>query len=120
MTTAESERLAEVAMQIILHAGNARTQVRQALTVLEDGDNAAAEQLLNEAKADLTRAHQAQTAIVQAEARGEQTAHSLLFAHAQDTLMTIMTEHGLAQHLVRLFAKVDQRLTALEAKGESK
>ena len=37
-------------------------------------------------------AHKVQTATIQAQAAGEEVEYSLLFTHAQDTLMTISAE----------------------------
>ena len=106
---------AKAAMRIILHAGDARAATRKALTALETDAYDEAVELLAEAKQHLAEAHKGQTDIVQGEARGVSQEYSVLFTHAQDTLMTVMSEHGLAQHLVRLFRKWNDRMDAMEA-----
>lgn len=109
-----NDDIARSAMRIILHAGDARDLIRQALTAIEDEEFAEAESRLVAAKQKLGEAHRAQTETIQGEARGIQQEYSVLFTHAQDTLMTVMSEHGLAQHLVRLFKKVSERIDSTE------
>ena len=41
--------------------------------------------------------------IIQAEAAGEQYTSCLLFTHAQDTLMTIMSEVNLTEKMITIF-----------------
>jgi Phosphotransferase system cellobiose-specific component IIA len=46
---------------------------------------------------------------LQEEAEGDKVQYSVLFTHAQDTLMTIMSEYNLAKHLITVFEKRDQK-----------
>ena len=59
-------------------------------------------------------APQVQTDAIQSETRGETCEYSLLFAHAQDTLMTIYSEINIAKQLIKIFESFDKRLSALE------
>ncbi|MDF2790642.1 MAG: phosphotransferase system lactose/cellobiose-specific subunit [Neobacillus sp.] len=106
----------EVSMKIILNAGDARLIIKEALDCVATCEFDAAKQKLGEAKKKMNAAHSAQTETIQGEARGEKIAFSLLFAHAQDTLMTIMSEWNTANHIVRLFEVYDERLRKLEGK----
>jgi cellobiose PTS system EIIA component len=106
----------EVSMKIILNAGDARLIIKEALDCVVACEFDAAKQKLGEAKKKINAAHSAQTETIQGEARGEKIAFSLLFAHAQDTLMTIMSEWNTANHIVRLFEVYDERLRKLEGK----
>ncbi|WP_223594104.1 PTS lactose/cellobiose transporter subunit IIA [Neobacillus bataviensis] len=106
----------EISMQIILHAGDARVIIKEALDCIATCDFEKAEQKLTEAKKKITAAHSVQTATIQGEARGEKIEFSLLFAHAQDTLMTIMSEWNTAKQLVHVFGEFDKRLKKLEGK----
>jgi cellobiose PTS system EIIA component len=106
----------EVSMKIILNAGDARLIIKEALDCVATCEFGAAKEKLVEAKKKITAAHAAQTETIQGEARGEQVVFSLLFAHAQDTLMTIMSEWNTANHIVRLFEVYDERLRKLEEK----
>ena len=50
------------------------------------------EELLKKASAELVEAHKAQTSVLQNEAEGDSVPMTVLFSHAQDTLMTVESE----------------------------
>lgn len=112
--TGDLEAIAVRAMAIILPCGEARTRTREAIDLAHTGDELGALALLDLARERLRDAHRAQTGIVQGEARGEAQAYSVLFTHAQDILMTAMSEEALARQLVGYAAAVERRLGALE------
>ena len=95
----ESE-LVTVAMQIILHAGDARIKITEALSYAKKFDFEKAKAIMEEASEAITLAHKAQTEIIQNEANGRNYEFSLLFAHAQDTLMTINSEQRIAKEMM--------------------
>lgn len=108
--------LAEQAMKIILFAGDARVNCKNALIATEKNEFETAAAEMKEAKKNITQAHKVQTAVIQSE-MGEETTekpHSLLFAHAQDTLMTIYSEINIANHLIKIAKQIDERLALLE------
>jgi PTS system cellobiose-specific IIA component len=109
------EQLTTTAMTIILHAGDARSAVRKVYEALAGGDREAAVAALGTARDEIRQAHQAQTDLIQAEAAGAQLTLTLLFSHAQDTLMTINSEVITAGNLLAVFDTFDRRLAALEA-----
>ena len=78
MSMDEQKELVQVAMQIILHAGDARNHATEALKA----------------------AKQFETETVQNEMSGEKYEYSMLFAHAQDTLMTIMSEINMSTEMI--------------------
>ena len=82
----ENSLLIPVAMKIIMNSGNARTKANEALEALSIFD--------------FSNAHKK---IVQKEAAGEHYKTCLLFTHAQDTLMTIMSEVNLTEKMIILF-----------------
>ena len=108
--------LVSSAMEIILHAGDARTQGKEALEAGASFDLTVAHERMAEAHSEITRAHRVQTDAIQGEARGEELPYSLLFTHAQDTLMTINSEIVLAKQIISVFEAYDARLNALENK----
>ena len=55
---------------------------------------------MNEAEALIVKAHNAQTEVIQSQVSGENMEYSLLFVHAQDTVMTITTELRMTQKLL--------------------
>ena len=58
------------------------------------------EKILEEAEALIVKAHNAQTEVIQSQVSGESMEYSLLFVHAQDTVMTITTELRMTQKLL--------------------
>jgi cellobiose-specific phosphotransferase system component IIA len=104
------EELQMIAMEIILHAGNARTFIMESYELMGEEQFEASRQKLKDAKQEIVLAHKAQTEVIQGEARGEEHDFSLLFAHAQDTLMTVMSESNIANKLVGVFEKMSQKI----------
>ena len=104
----ENEEMVTAAMQIIMNAGDARLKVKDALKLGKafDFENAGAK--MEEARKCIAQAHHAQTDIIQSEAGGKKYEFSLLFAHAQDTLMTINSEVNLVQSMIRLYRKLEK------------
>lgn len=98
-----SEELIEPAMQILMRAGDARLYAKQALEAVQRQDFTQAGTLLASAQEEITGAHAAQTKIIQEEAKGVRYAYSMLFNHAQDTLMTINSEIELTAVLIDTF-----------------
>lgn len=96
----EDDELSRIAMEVILNAGDGRQCIDQALECLASLDFAGADQRLVEAEEKILKAHQAQTETIQRQAAGEDIAYSLLFTHAQDTLMTISTELHMTQKMM--------------------
>lgn len=113
----EREKMASVAMQIVIHAGDGRNLIMEALDHAAEGEYEQAEEKLKEAKEELRQAHIYQTEIVQSEAAGKKYEHSLLFTHAQDTVMTICTEMNLAKKMIAMYKALDGRLKMLEEKA---
>lgn len=99
----EMNPLVPVAMQIIVRAGEARTRANEALDALSEKDFETAKAKMEEAHREITLAHQSQTEVIQREAAGEKIDGGVLFSHAQDTLMTVMSEVNLSDRLVQLF-----------------
>ena len=104
----------EVAMQIILHAGDAQHDVTQAFKAIEKNNFVEAESFVGEATNKITLAHQVQTEMIQGEASGEQSEFSFLFSHAQDTLMTVKMEIELVRRMVVVFKQFDERIKRME------
>ena len=88
----DNEKLVQVAMNVIMHAGDARDYIRKAGTKLSALDLDGVEELLKKASAELVEAHKSQTSVLQNEAEGDSVPMTVLFSHAQDTLMTVESE----------------------------
>ncbi|OUP07571.1 hypothetical protein B5F33_08530 [Collinsella sp. An2] len=89
-----------VAMEVILNAGDGRACIDQALESMAQLDFDAVEAHLAEAETKIQKAHNAQTDTIQRQAAGEDVEYSLLFTHAQDTLMTISAELHMTQKML--------------------
>jgi PTS system cellobiose-specific IIA component len=111
-----SEEIIQSSMAIILHAGDARLHVKLALDAIAESDFTKAKDCLVKATDEIRIAHREQTDAIQGEAQGIKTEYSLLFAHAQDTLMTIYSELNIAKQMIAIFEKFEARLKALEDK----
>ena len=98
----EKEELIPVAMQIILHAGDARNHMNEALEIAKTGDFEKAGVEIKKAEEEIVLAHKSQTNIIQKEAAGAEYTVSLLFTHAQDTLMTINSELHLTKQMISI------------------
>lgn len=108
------ENTIKSSMDIILAAGDARVQCKAALDAIAINDVENAKTYIKEAQKLITKAHKIQTDAIQDETRGEKKEYSLLFAHAQDTLMTIYSEINIAKQLIKIFETIDTRLCKLE------
>ena len=113
MTTEEKkEYIANKAMEIIMNSGDARTFAAQAMDAICAGDYETAQMKLKEADEVQIKAHITQTEMIQGDIRGGQEAmeYSVLFAHAQDTLMTIQVEINMTKAMLKLAKSLEKRL----------
>lgn len=103
-------QLVETAAKVIIHAGNARALANKAIDTLESGsiNDPKIDEYLEKADTEIEAAHNTQTTVIQREARGEPIQFSMLMTHAQDSLMTAMSE----LHMTRRFIKVIRALVA--------
>ncbi|MCD8120777.1 MAG: PTS lactose/cellobiose transporter subunit IIA [Clostridiales bacterium] len=101
--------LVRVAIQIIMHAGDARLKIYEALAHAKKFDFEQANLCMQDADEKITEAHRSQTEVIQREAGGDSYPHSLIFAHAQDTIMTINSEVKLARELIDILKIIDQK-----------
>lgn len=109
MEDVKDSEIVLVAMNIIMHAGDARIHASEALKAAKVFDFVTAQTCLDEARSCITLAHQAQTEIIQSEAKGMKHEPSLLLTHAQDTLMTIMSELSMSAELIDVLKLIDQK-----------
>ncbi len=101
--------LALVSMGVILHAGNARELVFEAVNAAAGGDFIRADERIITANQEFVEAHRAQTETLQKEAEGIEIPYSALFGHAQDTLMTVKSEYSLVKEIIKLYKRLDEK-----------
>ena len=103
------EQLNSAAMQIILHAGDCRNLLNEAINdLLDDKSKEEVKDKITQAKKEITKAHVIQTDMIQSSINEEELQTTLLFTHAQDTLMTINSEVNLVQSMIRLYRKLEK------------
>jgi PTS system cellobiose-specific IIA component len=105
----EENELTMVAMKIIINAGDARTKAREAVKYAKQFEFEKAKILMNEAYDFINLAHTSQTEVIQNEAGGKSYDLSLLFVHAQDTLMTIKSELSFASDVIDLVEMINKK-----------
>lgn len=97
------EDINNIAFQLILFAGNGRSNAMEAMQEARNGNFEKADELLKAAAAELRKAHEFQTQLIQGEAGGEAYPINILLVHAQDHLMTAMTVRDLAIEIIELY-----------------
>ena len=89
-------------MNIIINAGDCKNHAYMALNKVNEGQYEDADKELQAANDALAKAHEGQTTFIQKEAGGEKVEFSVLFVHAQDHLMTAITEKNLIEQIIEL------------------
>lgn len=102
------DELNEKSMEMIVAAGEARTALNQALDYIDDA--AKYDELMEEARKAITRSHTAQTKVLQGTITDTSFYPNILFTHAQDTLMTVMSEINTAKQLGKLYRKLSEKI----------
>lgn len=109
MSVLSAEALNEVAMKVIMHAGEARKYCNDAINALCEDEQELYQKWMEVARQEIILAHNLQTETIQATIECTDQAVTLLFIHAQDTLMTINSEINLAGHLYKLYQKLSDK-----------
>lgn len=105
----------KTAMKMISLSGDGRCQIQTALNYMMEGKIDAAADELNKANELIKEAHIIQTQVIQkAMAKENKESAELLFAHAQDTLMTINSEYNTAVQMMAMYQLLNARLCRLE------
>ncbi|RGF60438.1 PTS lactose/cellobiose transporter subunit IIA [Coprobacillus sp. AF36-10BH] len=99
----EKEKLIEIAMNMILHAGNARKDIQSAIESAKQSKFKDAHQLMKNANNELILAHKQQTSIIQENISNDIEPNCLLFSHAQDTFMCVSSEYNFAKQIIELY-----------------
>jgi len=112
--TTTSDEMNSIALEIIMQAGDARLCISEALKAAAQGNYEEIDRKLDEAKKNLAKAHGRQTEIIQSEGEGNEQKHTLLFIHAQDTLMTVYSEMNMVRQLKAIFERFEEKIAALK------
>lgn len=104
----KKEEVAMIGFEIVAYAGDARSKLINALKEAEQGNYEAADQLIASASELITQAHQSQTDMLQAEARGEELELGFIMVHGQDHLMTTMLLRDVIQSFITLYKRTNK------------
>ena len=91
-----------IVMELITHAGDARSLAIEAIRSARSGNFEDADSKMNEAEAQLIEAHNVQTSLLVRETNGDPVQVSLLLVHAQDHLMNAITVKDLALEMIAM------------------
>ena len=97
-----------IALQIIASSGDGKALAFDALVAAQGGDFEQAKELLKESDKASLVAHNAQTDLLVAEAKGEAAEMNVLLVHAQDHLMGGMLAQELIAEMVKMYLHFHQ------------
>lgn len=91
---------------IISNGGDAKAIAYEALELAYENQFEQAYKKLENANETLNKAHNTQTKLIQADINGENVKMSLLLVHAQDHLMTSISEISLIEQMIKMLKKI--------------
>lgn len=89
-------------MNIILHASNAKQHLYEALNHAREAEFNTIESSMKLVHTELLQAHKLQTRLIQEDTKGELENIPVLLVHAQDHLMSVISEKSLIEELIIL------------------
>jgi cellobiose PTS system EIIA component len=104
----EIPNMEEVSLQLILHGGNAKSEINQALKAVRAGLFNEADENLAKADEELQLGHDALTRILKLEEAGGQITPNLFYIQAQSYLASAFTEKNLIEEIVLLHKKLSR------------
>lgn len=107
-----SEKVYELAFNIIVHAGESRSLSSEAMDAAENYDFEKAEELLQKANEEFLKCHEVQTDMLTREANGEENEINVILIHSQDHL----TMATMAMDNARRWIKINKKLQKMEEK----
>lgn len=93
----------QVAFDLILKAGNAKSKAYMAVESAREFDFALADSYLLEAEQEMRLAHQAQIDLIQQEAQGHPVEVNIILVHAQDHMTMAMMARDHAAEFIHLY-----------------
>lgn len=99
----------QIAFQILLHAGNARSSVIAAVREYRVGNVDGYHAQIKQAEESLLKAHEVHSEFLQRDASGHKPEHVVLLMHAEDQLMAAQAMKDLVVELIKLFDDIKAR-----------
>lgn len=94
---------------IIANAGDAKGVAYEALESAENFEFEKADELMEQAQKTMKEAHKLQTKMIHEEAAGNHVDVNIILIHAQDHLMTAMSEINLIERFIKMYKKIAER-----------
>ncbi len=104
----------EIVFNIILHAGEARTALIEAMNCTRTFDFQKSSEYLEKATKSIQKAHLSQSELIRKEVKGETQIVSLLMVHAQDHLATAISMKEMVHEMNEMMRSIDERLKKVE------
>lgn len=102
----------DIVMELVVNGGDARSKAIEAVIAASKGDYALAEEKMRQSSEAVNRAHEFQTSFLQKDAASEVKEEvTLIMVHGQDHLMNAMTVRDLAELLIELYKKINDKET---------
>lgn len=101
----------QIVFEIISCAGTAKSFVFEALAEAREGNFSEADNLMNNAKKELLKAHDIQNNLIFEEASGKDIPMKLIVVHAEDHLMAAILAKDLAEEMINLY-KINGKIVA--------
>ncbi len=98
--------LEEVSLKLIIHSGNARGEVFEALRAARASFFEEAYNHLKKADEELQKAHKVHTKLIQSGENVVKSKADLLFVHAHGHMMTVMSEKSLVEEMIELYKRL--------------
>lgn len=95
---------------LIVNGGNAKSLAFEAINAAKKNDFGLADSKLKEADQALIEAHNAQTAMLTEEAKGNHEKVTLLTVHSKDHIMNAITFRDLAGEMVDLYKRISSEV----------
>lgn len=105
MNETNEKFMEENVFPIISLAGESKSLAYEALRLAKENKFEEADKKMEEADKILLQSHEYQTNLITKEADGEKFNINMLFVHAQDHLMTAMSEKNLIKELINILKK---------------
>lgn len=104
----------QMAFQLILHAGNAKSSATEAIIASNNYDFETANECIEKANEELTIAHKAQYDLLSDFSNGEKVDVNILMVHAQDHVSGASLIIEMAKEIITL----NNKIYLIEQKGE--
>ena len=102
------DKMCEIALGLILHAGNSKTNSMLAIQAAGRFEFEKAGKYIEEAEREQREAHEVQTQLLQEEAKGNCQQPSLIMVHAQDHLTMGLMTLDRAKETVNLYKIINE------------